>query len=342
MYIYKNIACLYNNEQTDDQNSNYKNFINTYIPNYTFDTSFPNNQTIFVLNNNVITSVFKLDMYLNIICLTNIYVNNDYYTTVDDANKTYQQIIDVIITNIVTTLQSSNLTYNVANMIKFKIYLYVNYDLDKSLYNKTKRTNCINTILGGHIPNICNEFVRFLHFNDQFIAKNVILHTSSETQTDKQSQSITQPITTNFNSTFSQPTPQPTNFNSTFSQSKPLQQPQPTTNFSSAFSQPTQPQPTQPQPTQPQPTQPQPTNFSSVFNKPQTTFGSGFTQPQNAFNSSFGKDLNKEGEKGNGFTGFTQQSNQFGAFTSPLNNSGNNMFNGVFGANKDNKFGNHR
>ena len=60
---------------------------------YTFDTSFPNNQTIFVLSNNVITSVFKLDMYLNIICVTNVYVNNDYYTTVDDANKTYQQIL---------------------------------------------------------------------------------------------------------------------------------------------------------------------------------------------------------------------------------------------------------
>ena len=116
MYIYKNIVCLYNNEQTDDQNTDYKNFINTYIPNYTFDTSFPNNQTIFVLSNNVITSVFKLDMYLNIICVTNVYVNNDYYRTVDDANKTYQQITDVIITNIVSTLQSSKLTYDIAKV----------------------------------------------------------------------------------------------------------------------------------------------------------------------------------------------------------------------------------
>ena len=227
MYIYKNIVCLYNNEQTDDQNTDYKNFINTCIPNYTFDTSFPNNQTIFVLSNNVITSVFKLDMYLNIICVTNVYVNNDYYTTVDDANKTYQQITDVIITNIVSTLQSSKLTYDVANTIKFKVYLYVNYDLDKSLYNKTKRTNCLQTVLGGHIPHICNEFVRFLHFNDQFIAKNVTLHKSSETQTDKQQKTHSpQPPTTNFGSIQHQQ-PQPTtNFGSTFSQPQPQPQPQ--------------------------------------------------------------------------------------------------------------------
>lgn len=298
MYIYKNIVCLYNNEQTDDQNTDYKNFINTYIPNYTFDTSFPNNQTIFVLSNNVITGVFKLDMYLNIICVTNVYVNNDYYRTVDDANKTYQQITDVIITNIVSTLQSSKLTYDIANTIKFKVYLYVNYDLDKSLYNKTKRTNCLQTVLGGHIPHICNEFVRFLHFNDQFIAKNVTLHKSSETQTDKQQKTQSQQPTTNFGSTFSQPT----NFGSTFSQPT-------TTNFGSTFSQPTQP-----------------TN---------TNFGS--TQPTNTFSSNFGKDSNKQGEKGNAFSGFTPQANQFSAFTTP---GSNNMFSGVFS--KDNKFGTHR
>ena len=285
MYHYENISCLDNADSNENEYKRYKTFCFDNIENFRFDTSY-NNKTIFVKRNDIIMSVFNLDNICNIYCLSPLFSNSDFYLTVDDVNKTYSQLIDFIIHIIKIQTEKNSLTPRMCNIINFKLYIYCNVQISSKLYDQQIREECLETIIDSKLSDISNEYIKTLHFGDEFSiipksVKSVSIQTnipdnnnkSFNINTTQPSYDFTKPSQYNFN----QPQ-QP--FNNQPQQ--PFNQPQ------QPFNQPQQPfnnQPQQPfnnpQQTQPLQTfnQPQQTQPLQTFNQPQQT-----QQPQQPFN----------------------------------------------------------
>ena len=296
MYHYENISCLENVNSNENEYKRYKTFCFDNIENFRFDTSY-NNKTIFVKRNDIIMSVFNLDNICNIYCLSPLFSNSDFYLTVDDVNKTYSQLIEFIIHIIKLQSEKNCLTPRVCNIINFKLYIYCNVKISAKLYDQQIRENCLETIIESKLSDISNEYIKTLHFGDEFSiipksVKSVSIQTNIPDNNNKSfninqtqpSYNFSQP-SYNFNNpsqTFNQPQ-QPQQPQQTFNQPQQPQQPQQPFNQPQQPQQPQQPfnQPQQPQQPQQPFNQPQQTQSLQTFNQPQQTRSlQTFNQPQ--------------------------------------------------------------
>ena len=239
MYHYENISCLDNADSNENEYKRYKTFCFDNIENFRFDTSY-NNKTIFVKRNDIIMSVFNLDNICNIYCLSPLFSNSDFYLTVDDVNKTYSQLIDFIIHIIKIQTEKNSLTPRMCNIINFKLYIYCNVQISSKLYDQQIREECLETIIDSKLSDISNEYIKTLHFGDEFSiipksVKSVSIQTnipdnnnkSFNINTTQPSYDFTKPSQYNFNQP-QQPfnNPQQTQPLQTFNQPQQTQQPQ--------------------------------------------------------------------------------------------------------------------
>ena len=118
--------CLNNTDYNNDDNIIYRDFCFNNIPNFSFDKTYIENKTLFILKNNNIISIFKLDVLMNIFCVSCLYVNTEYFRSIDDVNNTYKDITDFILHSLKLTSNNININVDICNVINFKIYLYCN------------------------------------------------------------------------------------------------------------------------------------------------------------------------------------------------------------------------
>ena len=140
MYTYNNIVCLDNTETLNDDNTKYKDFCYSNIPNFSFDKTYSENKTLFIIKDSNIISIFKLDILVNIFCVSCLYVNKDYYPSIDEVNTSYTDITNFVLHTIKLTSTQQNITIDICNIINFKLYLYCNVELSNKLYSN-KGTN---------------------------------------------------------------------------------------------------------------------------------------------------------------------------------------------------------
>ena len=83
MYLYNNVACFINSTNVTNENTQYIDFCYQNIQGFSFDKTFPENKTLFIIKDNIIISIFKLDVLLNTYAISCAYVNSNYYKSID-------------------------------------------------------------------------------------------------------------------------------------------------------------------------------------------------------------------------------------------------------------------
>ena len=183
MYTYNNIVCLNNSDNSNVDSNKYKDFCYNNISNFSFDKTYIENKTLFIIKDNIIISIFKLDVLVNIFCVSCLYVNRDYYPSVEEVNTSYTDISNFILHTIKLTSSERNITVDMCNIITFKLYLYCNVDISNSLYTHKGRNDTSKTIINTNIANPASEFYIDLKLNNDYTIKRETTNTFQPPQT---------------------------------------------------------------------------------------------------------------------------------------------------------------
>ena len=82
-----------------------------------------------------------------------MYVNRDYYPSIEEVNVSYTDITNFIIHTIKLTSTKQNITIDICNLINFKLYLYCNVELSNNLYSSKGKLKTSTTVINTKIAN---------------------------------------------------------------------------------------------------------------------------------------------------------------------------------------------